>query len=135
EALGASETVIVGHDWGAPIASASAQLRPDLFRGVALLSVPFSPAGPARPTELFKVLGGEEELYINYFQSPGRAEAEIEEDGRGWLAGFYVGASADALPTPDGGTIATVKPGGKLRDRFVVPDALPAWLSSDDLDV
>ncbi len=80
-------------------------------------------------------MGGDEEFYINYFQTPGRAEAEIEQDVRGWLAGFYVAASGDAIRPPDGGTIATVPHGGKLRDRFVLPEKLPAWLSEDDLDV
>jgi pimeloyl-ACP methyl ester carboxylesterase len=134
-ALGETNAVIVGHDWGSPMAAASALLRPDVFRAVALLSVPYSPSGPTRPTEAFRTLAGDEEFYINYFQEPGRAEAEIEEDVRGWLTGFYVAASADALPTPDGRTIATVAAGGRLRDRFVIPDHLPAWLTEDDLDI
>jgi pimeloyl-ACP methyl ester carboxylesterase len=79
-------------------------------------------------------MGGDEEFYISYFQEPGRAEAEAELDVRSWLLGFYVGASGDALPSPDGGTLATVRPGGMLRDRFVLPDALPAWLTEEDLD-
>ena len=36
--------VVVGHDWGAPVAWYSALTRPDMFRGVAALSVPFTPA-------------------------------------------------------------------------------------------
>jgi pimeloyl-ACP methyl ester carboxylesterase len=135
EALGEHTAVIVGHDWGSPIAANSALLRPDVFRAVALLSVPYTAGSRSRPTEAFTRMGGEEEFYINYFQSPGRAEAEIEEDVRGWLAGFYVAASGDAIRPADGGTIATVPKGGKLRDRFVMPEKLPAWLSEDDLDV
>lgn len=135
KALGEEQAVIVGHDWGSPIAASSALLRPDLFRAVALLSVPYATGSPTRPTEAFRRMGGEEEFYIEYFQQPGRAEAEIEEDVRGWLAGFYVGASADATPPGDGGTIATVPVDGKLRDRFTVPDKLPGWLREADLDV
>src|SRR5229473_971754 len=41
DALGAEEAVIAGHDWGAPVAWTAAQLRPDRFRGVVGLSVPF----------------------------------------------------------------------------------------------
>ena len=135
EALGAGQAVIVGHDWGSPIAATSALLRPDVFRAVALLSVPFSPpGGPNRPTDTFRMMGGEEEFYINYFQDPGRAEAELEQDVRSWLLGFYIGASADAIPPPDGGVIATVKRGGQLRDRFVLPEKLPGWLTEADVD-
>jgi pimeloyl-ACP methyl ester carboxylesterase len=134
EALGESTAVIVGHDWGSPIAANSALLRPDVFRAVALLSVPYSPPGPRRPTEAFAEMGGEEEFYINYFQEPGRAEAEAEPDVRGWLLGFYIGASGNATPPPGGGTMATVPKGGRLRDRFVIPDQLPAWLTEADVD-
>lgn len=134
EALGEQTAVIVGHDWGAPIAANSALLRPDVFRAVALLSVPYSPPGRRRPTEAFAEMGGDEEFYILYFQQPGRAEAEAELDVRGWLQGFYVGASGNAIRPADGGTIGTVRKGGMLRDRFVVADQLPPWLTEADLD-
>ena len=39
EALGFKEAVIVGHDWGAPVAWHSALFRPDKFKGVVGLSV------------------------------------------------------------------------------------------------
>jgi pimeloyl-ACP methyl ester carboxylesterase len=133
EALGADSAVIVGHDWGSPIAANSALLRPDVFRAVALLSVPYSPRGNTRPTEVFKRLGGDEEFYINYFQHAGRAEAEIEEDVRSWLLGFYYGASGDAVRAKGGGSLVTVAKDGRLRDRFVIPDELPHWMSEDDL--
>ena len=40
ETLGEDTSLIVGHDWGSPIASAAASFRPDIFKGIALLSVP-----------------------------------------------------------------------------------------------
>ncbi|MEM1247160.1 MAG: alpha/beta hydrolase [Acidobacteriota bacterium] len=48
-ALGESEAILVGHDWGAPIVWNSALVRPDLFRGVAGLSVPYSARSGKRP--------------------------------------------------------------------------------------
>ncbi|MGI9053467.1 MAG: alpha/beta fold hydrolase [Ilumatobacteraceae bacterium] len=135
EALGETQAVIVGHDWGAPIAWNSALLRPDMFRAVAGLSVPFSPPSDTRPSDAFRAMGGEEEFYIEYFQQPGRAEAEIEADVRRWLLGFYFTASGDA-PPPDGGrTVATIAHGTHMSDRFRYPDAMPSWLLEDDLDV
>src|SRR5215471_13237974 len=50
DALGEPQAVIVGHDWGAPVAWHAALLRPDRFRGVVGLSVPFRPRLPVRPT-------------------------------------------------------------------------------------
>ena len=133
-ALGETEAIIVGHDWGSPIAAATALLRPDRFPAVALLSVPYSPPGGRRPTATFARMGGDEEFYIHYFQQPGRAEAEIEQDVRAWLLGFYLSGSGDFFPRPDGETMAAVRPGGQMKDRFVTSDVLPAWLTAADLD-
>jgi pimeloyl-ACP methyl ester carboxylesterase len=134
KALGETQAVIVGHDWGAPIAWTSALLRPDVFRAVAGLSVPYSPPGEHRPTDVFRMMGGDEEFYIEYFQQPGRAEAEIETDMRRWLLGFYFSASGDAPPPgPGGGSMATIPHGAKMWHRFTIPDELPAWLTEDDL--
>jgi pimeloyl-ACP methyl ester carboxylesterase len=134
DALGLDTAVIVGHDWGSPIAAHTALLRPDRWPAVALLSVPYAPHGDQRPTEAFAAMGRDEEFYINYFQEPGRAEAEIEPDVRAWLYGFYIAASGQSVRAPDGGTITTVAPGRLLRDRFVYPDSMPAWLDEQDLD-
>jgi pimeloyl-ACP methyl ester carboxylesterase len=81
-------------------------------------------------------MGGDsgEEFYISYFQEPGRAEAEAETDVRSWLLGFYLGASGEATRAADGGTIATLRRGGLLRERFGPLDRLPPWLSEADLD-
>jgi pimeloyl-ACP methyl ester carboxylesterase len=137
EALGEETAIIVGHDWGSPIAATSALLRPDVFTGVGLFSVAYGPPGRRRPTEVFAAMAaasGDEEFYINYFQEPGRAEAEAEVEVRSWLLGFYAGASGDAVPPADGGTMATIPRGKMMRDRFVIPDELPGWLTEDDLE-
>ena len=134
------KVTIVGHDWGAPIAWTSALLRPDLFNGVAGLSVPYAPpaapTGP-KPTERMRAMAGSSstsgrnEFYIEYFQQPGRAEAEIEADVRRWLLGFYWCASGDVVNGPN---ISIVEQGSKLVDKFVFPERMPAWLSDHDLD-
>ncbi|GAB2898604.1 alpha/beta fold hydrolase [Streptomyces mayteni] len=133
-ALGERTATIVGHDWGATIAANSALVRPDVFTAVGLLSVPYTPRGGPRPSEIFARMGGEEEFYVAYFQEPGRAEAEIEPDVRGWLAGFYAALSADTMPAPGAPDPHFVSRGGALRDRFPT-GVLPGWLSEDDLDV
>ena len=42
-ALGEKQAVVVGHDWGAPVAWYSALMRPDVFRAVVGMSVPYIP--------------------------------------------------------------------------------------------
>jgi pimeloyl-ACP methyl ester carboxylesterase len=133
-ALGAQSAVLVGHDWGAPIVWNSALLRPDQFDGVVGLSVPYSAprtlVGPS-PVEAMRANEDSDEFYISYFQEVGRAEAEIEQDVRQWLLGFYHCASADVTNGPN---IARVDYGKELRDKFVYPDVMPGWLSEADLD-
>ncbi|MGO4425393.1 alpha/beta fold hydrolase, partial [Streptomyces sp. MCAF7] len=131
-ALGEQTAVIVGHDWGSTIAANSALVRPDVFRAVGLLSVPYAPRGGPRPSEIFAQMGGDDELYISYFQAPGRAESEIEPDVRGWLAGLYAALSGDTMPAPGSPDPHFISPGGTMRDRF--PEGLPAWLGEHDLD-
>ncbi|MEU7471360.1 alpha/beta hydrolase [Streptomyces sp. NPDC044984] len=133
-ALGEESAVVVGHDWGANIAANSALLAPEVFRAVALLSVPYAPRGGPRPSDVFAGMGGDEEFYVSYYQEPGRAEAEIEPDVRGWLAGLYATLSADTMPAPGAPDPHFVGRGGTMRDRFSA-GRLPGWLSERDLDV
>jgi pimeloyl-ACP methyl ester carboxylesterase len=134
-ALGASRACLIGHDWGAPIVWNSALLRPDLFWGVAGLSVPYTPRGDGPTLALMRARFGAsgEEFYVEYFQEPGRAESEIEEDVRRWLLGFYWSASGDVPPPAP--NIGLVPRGAKMRDRFSYPQSMPAWLTDEDLDV
>jgi pimeloyl-ACP methyl ester carboxylesterase len=78
-ALGESRAVIVGHDWGAPVAWHAAMFRPDIFTKVAGLSVPPPFRGRGRPLETLRQRGITN-FYWQYFQPPGVAEAEFERD-------------------------------------------------------
>lgn len=130
--VGVEQAVVVGHDWGAPIAWNTALLRPGRVRGVAGLSVPYNPRGDARPLETFRAIAGDEVFYIQHFQTPGVAEAEVEADLESWLRGFYFTASGEADPTLP--SMGRVTPGGQLRDRLQQPGpGQMAWLTDDDL--
>lgn len=131
-ALGEESAIVVGHDVGASIAASSALLRPDVFTAVGLLGVPYAPRGGPRPTDAFARIGGEQQFYVSWFQQPGVAEAEIEQDVAGWLAGFYAALSADTMGTGAGAHFF-VAPGGAMRDRFPV-GVRPGWLSGPELD-
>ena len=135
DALGGEPITLIGHDWGAPIVWNSALLRPDLFRGVAGLSVPYAPPSARsgmQPTKAMQIGAVNDEFYINYFQQVGRAEQEIERDVRQWLLGFYWCGSGDIV---DGPNISRIDNGKTMRDKFQYPDPMPAWLTDADLDV
>jgi pimeloyl-ACP methyl ester carboxylesterase len=129
KALGESQAVIVGHDWGAPVAWNSALLRPDLFRAVVGMSVPFSPPGHV---EFLGALAkrGIETFYMQYFQPPGVAEAELERDVEASLRRIYFSGSGDG---PERATFGMLAPGKGFLANTVDPETLPSWLSRDDL--
>ncbi len=132
DALGEETAIIVGHDWGAPVAWNSALLRPDRFPAVVGMSVPYSPRGDIRPTTGLKMAFGDNFFYILYFQEPGVAEAELEADVNTTIRKLYFSASGDLVPTAD---MAAPRPKtGKFMDTMVDPATLPGWLSQADLD-
>ncbi|MFI9363365.1 alpha/beta fold hydrolase [Kitasatospora sp. NPDC053057] len=126
-ALGAEQAVVVGHDWGAPVAWATAALRPDLVRGVAGLSVPPLPAGPG-PLQAARENFGEG-FYQIYFQEPGRADAELAADVKSSLRRILCGILPSGEPRP-----WVVPEGAKLLDTVPEPERLPDWLTDADLD-
>src|SRR6266850_1804155 len=95
DALAVEQAVIAGHDWGAPVAWHAALLRPDRFRGVIGLSVPYRPRGSVRPTTVMPQTD-DAVFYQLYFQTPGVAEAEFERDVRSTFRHLLCSASGDA---------------------------------------
>jgi pimeloyl-ACP methyl ester carboxylesterase len=136
-ALGAERAIVVGHDWGAPVAWHMALLRPDRVAGVAGLSVPFTPRMPVSPMRGWREAFGDR-FYQVYFQEPGVAERELEADTRETMRRLLVGASGDR--PPPAADVERLPPGvlpegGGFLDVLRAGDELPAWLSEDDLDV
>jgi pimeloyl-ACP methyl ester carboxylesterase len=141
DALGEAQAVIAGHDWGAPVAWHAALLRPDRFRGVIGLSVPYRPRGAVRPTSVMPQTD-DAIFYQLHFQAPGVAEAEFEQDVRRTIHGLLFSNSGDGPLRERGlsavGDVGMVPRRGGLLTRMathmVTPDALPAWLSEADID-
>ncbi len=129
---GDAHPVVVGHDWGANVAWNCALLRPDLFRAVVAMSVPFRPRGMVAPLQALKA-AGVENFYWQYFQTPGVAEAEFEADPAATLRKVLFSGSGDAPPRD--GMALSLPAGGGFLARSIDPETLPAWLTADDIDV
>ena len=131
DALGETQAVLVGHDWGTAPAWGTALLRPERVRGVVGLSVPYVPRGPASMlTALRAALG--EGFYMVYFQKPGVAEAELERDVRSTMRKLLYSASGDVPMAEPQQPVAAE--GGGILDALVETETLPAWLTAADLD-
>jgi pimeloyl-ACP methyl ester carboxylesterase len=110
-------------------------MRPDMFRAVILLSVPFGVRGEGgvKPTEgMQRGMPPGQQFYQTYFQKPGVAEAEFEKDPkRGFRMMLY--STSGSIPKEH-----------KWRYVFGLnetalsgatdPKQLPKWLTEEDLD-
>ena len=125
-ALGEKQAVIIGHDWGAPVAWHAAMFRPDVFAAVAGLSVPPPSRGRGRPLDTLRE-SGITNFYWQYFQTPGTAEAEFERD---------VGLTMRTLlgrGFSDPGASLFIEDGKGFLGDALGDRPLPAWLSEADL--
>lgn len=135
DALGEEQAVVVGHDWGSPVAWNCAQQRPDRFRAVASLSVPMGIRGSTPPLVGMKSFFGDRFFYQLYFQMPGVAEHELQNDIPKTIRKMLFGASGavnrtsmmePSNPPPDTAF---------MLERMPDPgDDLPSWLTTDDID-
>jgi pimeloyl-ACP methyl ester carboxylesterase len=139
DVLGEQQAVIIGHDWGANVAWHAALLRPDRFRAVACLSVPYIPRGPIAgprspsPTEAMQKISQKYFFYQYYFQEPGVAEAELERDVRTAMRRMFYGLAGD---TPRAERWHPITPDLHATMLGTVPDPalLPSWLSEEMLN-
>ena len=134
DALGADPAVVVGHDVGARVAWQAALMRPDRFRAVVALSVPFltrSFGGSVPPTTLMPRTE-DKVFYQLYFQTP-EAEAAMERDVRHTFRSQFYSFSGDRPPPPDGAFNGMLPRKG--APPLADPASLPAWITDADIDV
>ncbi|MET0182821.1 MAG: alpha/beta hydrolase [Caulobacterales bacterium] len=124
--------ILIGHDWGAPLAWDTALLYPDRVRAVAGLAVPYLGHGKTPFVDIMREIFTKRGkfFYQVYFQDEGVAEAEFEADVRSALRRMYFAGAGEGLGswTPD-------KPAdSKMLEGLPDPQPFPAWLTEDDID-
>ncbi|BDY27457.1 Epoxide hydrolase A [Mycolicibacterium mageritense] len=117
--VGAEKAVLVGHDWGSPVATNFPLFFPDRVRAVAALSVPPVPRAPAPPVQIWRKFFGDNFFYILYFQEPGVADAAL---------GANTYESMRRMIALEG----FGEPPENLVDRPLPP--LPEWISAAEFD-
>lgn len=128
--FGQQRVAMVGHDWGAILAWHIALLEPERVSVVSGMSVPYG-GRPKQPAihgmrERFK----DKFLYILYFQEPGVAEAELEEDLERTMRIMMHGR-----PKNGNGLIMDAPADSKWLDQYTDPQKLPRWCSPEAFDV
>ncbi len=129
-AMGAASAVIVGHDWGAWITQVAALFRPDMFRAVALLSVPYLPRGPISPSEWEKQRYPGQIFYQQIFRAPG-SEQVFEADVRASITNALYSASGEA-PT-DKQWKFVMRP-EELASAMPSSSQKPSFVTDEDID-
>jgi pimeloyl-ACP methyl ester carboxylesterase len=126
--LGQRSVAVVGHDWGAPVAWHLALLEPQRVRVIAAMAVPYG-GRPKRPAiEIIRSQFADRFNYILYFQQPGVAETELDQDIPRTLRMMMHNTSA-AVPKD---LFLQDKPAdSSLYQGMRDPGAPPAWCASD----
>jgi pimeloyl-ACP methyl ester carboxylesterase len=151
DALDEKQAVIAGHDWGAPVAWHASLMRPDRFRAVIGLSVPYRPRGSVQPTSAMPQ-NEAASFYQLYFQAPGVAETELDADPLVSIRRILYSGSGDvprrnrtvaptaprastAPPADTPSSVGMVPRSGGFLTRMPNPEVLPPWLTDGDLAV
>lgn len=135
EALGHEQAILVGHDLGASLSWQICLLYPAKVKAVVALSIPYGGRALTRPTDHMKKVYGNNFFYILYFQEPGVAEGELDEDIYNSLLRIYYSVSAEGAESyRQFVSSASPQRAEKYLDTTVEPEALPKWLSEEDLD-
>ncbi|MFW2341455.1 alpha/beta fold hydrolase [Brevundimonas sp.] len=131
-ALGHETCVVVGHDWGAPVAWHCALMRPDMFRAVAGLSVPFQPRRPSGPPipamKAITKRAGLGDLYIVRFQDA-EAHQPLDADPETALRKMFW-AYDGATAAGDRHT-GFLQPGVGMTQSIADHAVLPPWMSAE----
>lgn len=124
DALQIPTAVIVGHDWGADQAQRAALLRPDRFRALVSLSIPFAPRGDINYWDLLRTQGFGERYYALSLLREG-SERQFEPASRSIPSIFYW---LSASPAP----ATRWDPVDPRRNMLrASPVAVPDWADSD----
>jgi pimeloyl-ACP methyl ester carboxylesterase len=130
-ALGSGPVAIIGHDWGAWIVQAAALFRPDLFRAVGLLSVPFLPHLPLRPSAWEQQKYPGKIFYQQIFRAPG-SEKIFEADVRTAIVNALYSASGE--PPADQRWKFVIDPKDLAGATSTPAPSKPGFVSDADID-
>jgi pimeloyl-ACP methyl ester carboxylesterase len=120
DALSVPSAVLVGHDWGAAHAWNAALMRPDRFRAVFCMSVPYVPRGDVSTFDRMRKSGHQKDFYM--FEQMRPEADQIWADAAVTIPGILYWASGSA---PADTRWNPMDPARSLHRPAPVP--LPSW--------
>jgi pimeloyl-ACP methyl ester carboxylesterase len=124
DALNIPSTIIVGHDWGASHAWNAALMRPDRFKAVFCMSVPYVPRGDVSVFERMRKSGHQNDFYM--FEQMKPEADQIWADAAATIPGVLYWASGSA---PADKRWSPLDPARSLHRP--APGPLPSWAEPD----
>jgi pimeloyl-ACP methyl ester carboxylesterase len=124
DALKIPSAVLVGHDWGAAHAWNAALMRPDRFKAVFCLSVPYVPRGDVSVFEKMRRSGHQNDFYM--FEQIRPDADQIWANAAVTIPGILYWASGSA---PADKRWSPMDPARNLHRP--APGPLPSWAESD----
>jgi pimeloyl-ACP methyl ester carboxylesterase len=124
DALKIPSAVLVGHDWGATHAWNAAMMRPDRFKAVFCLSVPYVPPGDVSVFEKMRKSGHQADFYM--FEQMRPDADKIWADAAVTIPGILYWASASA---PADKRWSPLDPSRSLHRA--APGPIPSWAEPD----
>jgi pimeloyl-ACP methyl ester carboxylesterase len=124
DALNIPSAVIVGHDWGASHAWNAALMRPDRFKAVFCMSVPYVPRGDVSVFERMRKSGHQNDFYM--FEQMKPEADQIWADASVTIPGILYWASGSA---PVETRWDPMNPARSLHRP--APGPLPSWAEPD----
>ena len=124
DALKIPSAALVGHDWGASHAWNAALMRPDRFKAVFCLSVPYVPRGDVSVFDRMRRAGHQNDFYM--FEQIRPDADQIWADAAVTIPGILYWASA---APPVAGRWSPLDPSRSLHRR--APGPLPSWAPHD----
>jgi pimeloyl-ACP methyl ester carboxylesterase len=124
DALQIASAVLGGHDWGATHAWNAAMMRPDRFKAVFCLSVPYVPRGDVSVFERMRKSGHENDFSM--FEQIRPDADQVWADAAVTIPGILYWASGSA---PAGERWSPLDPARSLHRP--APRPLPSWAETD----
>jgi pimeloyl-ACP methyl ester carboxylesterase len=124
DALKSPSAVLVGHDWGAAHVWNAAMMRPDRFKAVFCLSVPYVPRGDVSVFERMRKSGHQNDFYM--FEQIRPDADQIWADAALTIPGILYWASGSA---PADKRWSPMDPARSLHRP--APGPLPSWAEQD----
>lgn len=128
-ALSETPIILLGHDWGAPIAYHTALRFEDRVRAIAGLSVPYRAPSGVSGLDLWRSIYPDRFFYQLYFETPGVFEAAFDLDRPKALRQIYYALSGEA---PLDHWIRDQPVDAALLDTLVSPEPFPSWMKDGD---